>query len=596
MKRNFNLNNVSTLQSVVTDGQLSRANPRSDIIVVTVSDLGKIDAADCHDDFTTIIERCRTVQTNHDGDLEFYFRRPCDSPELPDCSAGKDAGYTLRYGSVDEIKVDQLIKDCSLLCASAQCDAYDLINRLINEQRAPQVRELRSLTLSDLGDLLDSLADWGSEDEADDGDWYPTEPYAIAAKVCYAAAAALREREPTYQAAFAKFEVDTRATAATRSAKQKASSLDSSNSPSAETKSAEPQRLLRVVRVGDLENAKIAPPQFIVDKIIPRRVVTLLGGHGGVGKSTLAKTIAAHAASASSEAWPTFWSGFETKPGRVVFVSLEDEAELVRYRLRNIADAYQLNHARLDQNFLIIDGTDLHDGLAFEGRGRHSLEFSRAMAELEGGANGAQLIVVDNASDAFAGDENNRSQVKQFIRRLTSGLARANDAGLILLAHIDKGAARNGSAGNSYSGSTAWHNSARSRLALVDTDGVIELRHEKSNFGPKAPTIQLQMSEHGVLTPVATDSAGVVSVDDALFRCIKVATDRGESVSTSRNGPGNTHSHLRTMATFPAALRPSAKFWQALDRLADAGKITRETFKDSNRRTKEKWAIAQVRK
>ena len=65
-------------------------------------------------------------------------------------------------------------------------------------------------------------------------------------------------------------------------------------------------------------------------------------------------------------------------------------------------------------------------------------------------------------------------------------IAREHDAAVVLLAHIDKAAARNGGQGNSYSGSTAWHNSARSRLALVEDEATgLELLHEKANFGKK---------------------------------------------------------------------------------------------------------------
>ena len=90
------------------------------------------------------------------------------------------------------------------------------------------------------------------------------------------------------------------------------------------------------------------------------------------------------------------------------------------------------------------------------------------LGELRAAVGGAGLLIIDNASDAYDGPENDRRQVRTFIREL-AGLGRGNNAGVMLLAHIDKQAARFGSQGNSYSGSSAWHNSARSRLALVDT-------------------------------------------------------------------------------------------------------------------------------
>ena len=80
---------------------------------------------------------------------------------------------------------------------------------------------------------------------------------------------------------------------------------------------------------------------------------------------------------------------------------------------------------------------------------------------------------------------------------------------MLLLAHIDKQAARGGAAGNNYSGSTAWHNSSRSRLALVPTDDGVELHQEKLNLGARldAP-IELSWSADGLLKPLSSDRVG----------------------------------------------------------------------------------------
>jgi len=41
-------------------------------------------------------------------------------------------------------------------------------------------------------------------------------------------------------------------------------------------------------------SAPIPPTRYVVDSILPRGHVTLLGGHGGSGKSLLGLIIAAH--------------------------------------------------------------------------------------------------------------------------------------------------------------------------------------------------------------------------------------------------------------------------------------------------------------
>jgi hypothetical protein len=99
-------------------------------------------------------------------------------------------------------------------------------------------------------------------------------------------------------------------------------------------------------------SAELSPPRFIVEKLVPRGTVTLLGAHGGSGKSVLALTIAAHVAAELQ------WAGFDIAGGSAVFVSLEDPAALMLYRLRRIATAYSLPMDRITANFRILDGTE----------------------------------------------------------------------------------------------------------------------------------------------------------------------------------------------------------------------------------------------
>ena len=56
------------------------------------------------------------------------------------------------------------------------------------------------------------------------------------------------------------------------------------------------------------------------------------------------------------------------------------------------------------------------------------------------------LLILDNASDAFGGDENSRRQVRAFIKGLTR-MVRGHGGAVLLLAHIDKNAARFGGQG-----------------------------------------------------------------------------------------------------------------------------------------------------
>ena len=107
------------------------------------------------------------------------------------------------------------------------------------------------------------------------------------------------------------------------------------------------------------------------------------------------------------------------------------------------------------------------------------------------------LVIIDNASDAYDDDEIKRARVRAFVRSLRRHIARPGRA-VLLLAHINKASAIGGrnSGTEDYSGSTAWHNSARSRLSLIpDPNGTLAIEHLKANLGAKAEPVQMEWRE-----------------------------------------------------------------------------------------------------
>ncbi len=350
------------------------------------------------------------------------------------------------------------------------------------------------------------------------------------------------------------------------------------------------------VELSDLMSAWPVPPQFVFDPIIPRGHATLLGAHGGAGKSSLALILCAHAVCGRS------WAGFTVEQCGAVFVSLEDPGSLMRYRLRKIVEAYALDPATVTAGLRILDASDSDAALMAEVNdfGMRRLIDTQSMNAVSTAVAGAGLIVIDNASDAFDGDENNRRQVRTFVRRLTQ-VARANNAGLLLLAHIDKHAARNGASGNAYSGSTAWHNSVRSRLALTLTEcGTIELVQEKLNLGRRADPVRLVWSMDGVLNPMPTggNADGETARDDAeaVIATLRLAADAGIRVPTAVAGPHTACHALEQLPELDRRFRTKdgrRRVLAALVRLAREDRITRGTFRTAQRNTREVWELTQ---
>ncbi|MEW9570855.1 AAA family ATPase [Rhodanobacter sp. Si-c] len=354
--------------------------------------------------------------------------------------------------------------------------------------------------------------------------------------------------------------------------------------------------VLQSVPLDGLMTAALTPPRFVITPIIPRNVATLLGGHGGLGKSMLGLVLCAHVAAGRG------WGPFTVELGRSVFVSLEDPGELVRYRLRCIIEEYQLPARAVLDNLRVFDGADVDAAMVVESRanGVAMLTERPMMQHVAEAAAGAALLVIDNASDAYGADEIARAQVRVFMRKLGQ-LARANDGGVVLLAHVDKAAAKHGALGNSYSGSTAWHNSARSRLALVEEKGAIELRHEKANLSRRAEPLAVSYAEHGVIVPAAIDPSGdtdraLATADaDAVMDALRAAWAAGLTVPTAVQGSSTGWHALNKLPELGSQYQGRGgrdRVLSALVRLQREGHIIAETYTKPNRHRVERWILA----
>jgi hypothetical protein len=129
----------------------------------------------------------------------------------------------------------------------------------------------------------------------------------------------------------------------------------------------------------------------------------------------------------------------------------------------------------------IVDVTSvLHKALYTAGTDFGKTEFTKQYTRLKELVESGKYryMVLDNLSKFYMANENARPMVDEFISALAS-IAAAHGVGVVLVGHDSKLAA----AGQGYSGSTAWHNSARARWALTVKDGNRDLVVEKNNYG-----------------------------------------------------------------------------------------------------------------
>lgn len=185
--------------------------------------------------------------------------------------------------------------------------------------------------------------------------------------------------------------------------------------------------------------------------------VLLFTGRGGTGKSLIALKLCYCLATGEP------WLGQEVlHRAKTMFVTCEDSRDEVARRVQKIAAASGKKHVD-DRLIKVWSRQGKNNLLAIQGAGGSVASgtfFGRLKHECEKHfANDGGILVLDTVSDFSSIDENNRTQVSQFVKTILSDLAVSTGTSIILLAHPNK-------TGASYSGSTAWEGSVRSSWFL----------------------------------------------------------------------------------------------------------------------------------
>ena len=183
------------------------------------------------------------------------------------------------------------------------------------------------------------------------------------------------------------------------------------------------------------------------------------------------------------------WFGTLPEPGPVIYLNAEDDERELHFRLDAIRAHLGTTFAALkDLHLVPLAGEDALLGVPDR---TGIIRPTPLFEQLKQTAAKMQpvLIALDTAADMFGGNENDRSQVRQFIG-LLRGLAITANAGVLLASHPSLSGITTDSG---LSGSTGWHNSVRSRLYFkaakaaegdkANTD-LRELEVRKNNYGP----------------------------------------------------------------------------------------------------------------
>jgi RecA-family ATPase len=153
------------------------------------------------------------------------------------------------------------------------------------------------------------------------------------------------------------------------------------------------------------------------------------------------------------------------------------------------------------------------------------------------------MIGIAASANVFAGKENDRAQVQQFVGLLTRVAMVANGS-VALISHPSLTGITSESG---LSGSTQWHNSVRARAVLrgvkpeagelIDTD-LREIIFKKNNYGPIAETIKLKWS-NGLYLPITGDAFDQLAKDEAarevFLTLLKRYRDSNRNVSDKKS-------------------------------------------------------------
>lgn len=336
---------------------------------------------------------------------------------------------------------------------------------------------------------------------------------------------------------------------------------------------------------------KSAPAyDWLVDGCLLRGTVGMLSGDGGIGKSLLMQQLLTAAAIGKD------WLGLKTLPCRGFGFFCEDDKDELHRRQERINEHYDCEHPDVDVLYVSRVGME-NVLMEFDRRTDRVMptplwdQLQTAVLEF-----GAQLVLIDTIADAYGGNEIVRNQVRRFITELRRLAVRIQGA-VIVTAHPSLSGM---SSGTGLSGSTAWHNSVRSRMYLTkpqkhngsedEEDGMNErvLKTMKNNQGPGAGKVAL-LWQDGVFVrdePAAKSlgTVGRIELDSIVWSAIANLVEQGTRVGRAPLAANS----IGVLARKIPALRGHTKtdIENAVERLIKAERLVVIEMGPSSRRFK----------
>ena len=257
--------------------------------------------------------------------------------------------------------------------------------------------------------------------------------------------------------------------------------------------------------------AGIRPLQDFAGRELPRRVlwmdsrlgggtvlrvgdVAVIGGAGGVGKSFATLALAVAAASTDPDPGPAEAVGLHVRRGGAVLIGYEDDPVTVAWRAGLIAARSGAEPSTIPDRLAVVpDPSPLMEADYDRPGDIRGADGWRALWDGIA-ARAPSLVIVDPASAALSGvNQNDGGTVRHFVRALAREAGRGG-FGVVIVAHSTKDARYGGDPGpGAVAGSGQWWDAARGVL-FMRGDGPDRAAIEclKANHGPTGWAVTLE--------------------------------------------------------------------------------------------------------
>lgn len=244
---------------------------------------------------------------------------------------------------------------------------------------------------------------------------------------------------------------------------------------------------MRELLVQPLALVKTRRQQWGYKNLFPLRVLTIMAGDAGIGKSTI---LAFFVAGFTRGIFPGDFSG---KPVAVGFIAAEDDPETTLVPRLKAADA----NLELVHNFSTVRNTD-EAGNVWSELPKIASDLTALKNSLI--ENGIRVLIIDPVISIMSGDSIKDNEVRRNLDPI-AGLANELDIVVILVMHYNKGPS-GGRAANKIAGSHAFFDVARSVLLMAVDE---ETNHrvisvDKSNYSADSPSLAFSIDTVDIMT------------------------------------------------------------------------------------------------